>query len=144
MIRLGRRYRYAAVHKLWSDRLSADENLRTFGKCANAHGHGHSYVIELVVAREDTDESERVIDPRELDRIAATVLAPRFDHADLNASFGPGFIPTGENLARKVWELVEPQLPPDTLQEIELEETAKNRFRIRRSTGPSRQQPEEV
>jgi len=136
MIRLGRRYRYPAVHKLWSDRLSAEENLCTFGKCANPNGHGHTYGIELVVGRESTCESGRVIDPRELDRIAATVLAPRFDHADLNASFGPGFIPTGENLARKIWELVEPQLPDNMLQEIELEETAKNRFRIRR--------PEEV
>lgn len=140
MIRLGRRYRYPAVHKLWSDRLSPEANVQTFGKCANPNGHGHSYVIELVVGGDDVDASGRVIDPAELDRIARTVLAPRFDHADLNTSFGPGFIPTGENLVRRIWELVEPQLPYAMLQEIELEETVKNRFRIRRSNmapGPN-------
>lgn len=137
MIRLGRRYRYPAVHKLWSESLSAEANARVFGKCANPNGHGHSYVIELVVGREAPDASGRVIDPRELDRVAAIVLAPRFDHADLNRSFGPGFIPTGENLVRKIWELVDPQFPGAMLLEVELEETAKNRFRIARAMTPA-------
>jgi len=137
MIRLGRRYRYPAVHKLWSESLSTEANVRVFGKCANPNGHGHSYVIELVVGREAPDASGRVIDPRELDRVAATVLAPHFDHADLNRSFGPGFIPTGENLVRKIWELVDPQFPDAMLLEVELEETAKNRFRIARAMTPA-------
>jgi 6-pyruvoyltetrahydropterin/6-carboxytetrahydropterin synthase len=131
MIRLGRLYRYPAVHKLWSARMSEVENRAVFGKCANPNGHGHTYVIELVVGREDVDESGRVTNPRELDRIAGTVLAPRFDHADLNKSFGPDFIPTGENLVEKVWELIEPQLSGVRLLEVEVEETPKNRFRIR-------------
>lgn len=144
MIRMGRRYRYNAVHKLWSDRLSPEANLSTFGKCANPNGHGHTYVIEIVLGRDAVDPSGRVFDPQELDRIARTTLSPRFDHADLNRSFGPGFIPTGENLVHKVWELVEPHLPDDLLQEVELEETAKNRFRIRRSPTSSGAQSEEV
>jgi hypothetical protein len=72
-----------------------------------------------------------VIHPRELDRIAGIALAPRFDHADLNKSFGPGFIPTGENLVERIWQIIESHLTGVRLLEVEVEETPKNRFRIR-------------
>ena len=30
-------------------RLSAEENRATYGKCNNPHGHGHNYVVEVLV-----------------------------------------------------------------------------------------------
>jgi 6-pyruvoyl tetrahydropterin synthase len=44
---LGRRYRFAASHRLHTDKLSEDENARVFGKCNNPYGHGHNYVLEI-------------------------------------------------------------------------------------------------
>ena len=49
-VELGRRYRFAASHRLHSDRLSESENVRLYGKCNNPHGHGHNYVVEIAVS----------------------------------------------------------------------------------------------
>ena len=46
----GRRYTISASHRLHTDALSAEENRATYGKCNNPHGHGHNYVVEVMVA----------------------------------------------------------------------------------------------
>ena len=40
-----RRYRFCAAHRLHTDLLSPEENWAAFGKCNNANGHGHNYVV---------------------------------------------------------------------------------------------------
>ena len=45
----GRRYTLSASHRLHTDALSAEENRATYGKCNNPHGHGHNYVVEVLV-----------------------------------------------------------------------------------------------
>ena len=45
----GRRYLLSASHRLHTDALSVDENRATYGKCNNPHGHGHNYVVEVLV-----------------------------------------------------------------------------------------------
>ena len=45
----GRRYMLSASHRLHSQALSAEENRAVYGKCNHPHGHGHNYVIELLV-----------------------------------------------------------------------------------------------
>ena len=45
----GRRYMLSASHRLHTDVLSADENRAVYGKCNNPNGHGHNYVIEVLV-----------------------------------------------------------------------------------------------
>ena len=46
-VELGRRYRFAASHRLHSEKLSDEENCRIYGKCNNPYGHGHNYVVEV-------------------------------------------------------------------------------------------------
>src|SRR6059036_2370947 len=43
MVYLTRRYRFSAAHRLHNDALTAEENLRVYGKCNNPYGHGHNY-----------------------------------------------------------------------------------------------------
>ncbi len=45
----GRRYMLSASHRLHTDSLSAEENRAAYGKCNNPHGHGHNYVVEVLV-----------------------------------------------------------------------------------------------
>jgi 6-pyruvoyltetrahydropterin/6-carboxytetrahydropterin synthase len=57
-----------------------------------------------------------VIDLSELKAIVNATVIERFDHADLNAD--PLFrerIPTTENIALVVWDLLAPKLGPDRL-----------------------------
>jgi len=52
MILLTRKAEFSASHYYWSEQLSAEENLRLFGKCANRNGHGHNYTLEVTVEGE--------------------------------------------------------------------------------------------
>jgi 6-pyruvoyltetrahydropterin/6-carboxytetrahydropterin synthase len=60
-----------------------------------------------------------VIDLGQLKQIVHTTVIERFDHADLNAD--PLFrerMPTTENIAIAVWELLAPELGPDRLARV--------------------------
>ena len=46
-MRVTRRYRFAASHRLHSTALSEDENRELYGKCSNPFGHGHDYVLDV-------------------------------------------------------------------------------------------------
>jgi len=46
-VELGRRYHFAASHRLHSAQLSEAENCRIYGKCNNPYGHGHNYTVEV-------------------------------------------------------------------------------------------------
>ena len=50
MIRLTRRYRFSATHRLHSPDLSEEANREVFGKCNNPFGHGHDYVLDVSAA----------------------------------------------------------------------------------------------
>ena len=52
MIYLTRRADFSASHYYHDPQLSAEENARVFGKCANLNGHGHNYVLEVTVKGE--------------------------------------------------------------------------------------------
>ena len=50
----GRRYTISASHRLHAQALSAEANRAVYGKCNNPHGHGHNYVVEVLVAWSST------------------------------------------------------------------------------------------
>ena len=45
----GRRYLLSASHRLHSRALTPEENRAAYGKCNNPHGHGHNYVVQVLV-----------------------------------------------------------------------------------------------
>ena len=49
---------FAAAHRLHCRQLSEEENRRIFGKCNNAHGHGHNYRLEVTVSAPLPPEGE--------------------------------------------------------------------------------------
>jgi 6-pyruvoyltetrahydropterin/6-carboxytetrahydropterin synthase len=60
-----------------------------------------------------------VIDLGELKRIVGETVVDRFDHADLNADvLFRSRVPTTENLAIAVWELLAPKLGSDRLWRV--------------------------
>ncbi len=51
-VRLTRRFRFSASHRLHSGLLSEDENREVYGKCNNPYGHGHDYVMDVSIRGE--------------------------------------------------------------------------------------------
>ena len=102
--------RFAAAHRYrrpdWSDARNAD----VFGACANPSFHGHSYVCDVTVRGEIDPETGFVADLGLLDRVLAAEVTARFDHRNINTDvpeFADGrLVPTGENLARFIYERV--------------------------------------
>ena len=127
----GRRYTLSASHRLHSDALSNDENRATFGKCNNPHGHGHNYVVEVLVGGPVSPDTGMAINMATLDEVVQTSIIQRFDHANLN--FDPLFanqVPTTENLCREVYTLLKTVIPTGKLEYVRVEETENNFFQF--------------
>ncbi len=104
----GRRYMLSASHRLHTPALTAEENRAAYGKCNNAHGHGHNYFVEVLVGGAVDAETGMVVDLVALDETVRTRVLDRFDHANLNLD--PLFadrVPTTENFCRTIFDLLQ-------------------------------------
>jgi len=125
----GRRFRMSASHRLHTDALSDDENRAAYGKCNNPQGHGHNYVIEVLVGGEVDPETGMVVNLATLDEVVQTSVLERFDHTNLNLD--PLFVnqvPTTENLIKVLFEVLKDALPTGKLEYVRVEETENNFF----------------
>jgi 6-pyruvoyltetrahydropterin/6-carboxytetrahydropterin synthase len=103
MIELTRCYRFPAAHVLSRDDLSAAENERMYGKCANPGGHGHNYGIEVTVTGPVDERTGEVMSRDRLDALVAERVLSRFAHRLLNDDDEfADLVPTAENIARVV------------------------------------------
>lgn len=122
MIRVTKRVEFCAAHHYANPQWSQEENRRVFGKCSNVHGH--NYVLEVTVEGEPSPETGMVMDLKALKDVIRSAVLDRLDHRDLNQDV-PYFkekIPTPENLAVVVWELLEPRLEGCRLYRVRLYE----------------------
>lgn len=131
-MRLTRRYRFAASHRLDVPALSAEENRRLFGKCNNPYGHGHDYVLDVTVEGAP-DDSGQVVNRREMDVLVGQRVLEKLDHRNLNCDVDElrGTVPTTENLAGAIRRMLEQgwSLPP-RLARVRISETDRNIFEL--------------
>ena len=108
---LTRRVSFAAAHRYRIAEWSEEKNAQTFGLCARPNYHGHSYTCDITVAGDIDKTTGFCVDLGLLDRILATEVRERFDHRNITLDvpeFADGkLIPTGENLARFIFERVD-------------------------------------
>lgn len=126
---LSRRYTLSASHRLYAHSLSEADNLATYGKCANPHGHGHNYVVEVTVGGDVDQITGMVCDLADLDRCVHTTVIDRFDHMNLN--FDESFtdeVPTTENLCIAIYNLLSARFTLAALERVRVEETLNNFF----------------
>ncbi|MFL5463216.1 MAG: 6-pyruvoyl trahydropterin synthase family protein [Gemmatimonadaceae bacterium] len=112
---LTRRVSFSAAHRYSRPDWSDEKNASTFGACAWPNFHGHSYVCDVTVSGPIDDETGFAVDLGVLDRILAEQVKQRFDHRNINLDVGEfadgKLVPTGENLARFIFERVDRELP---------------------------------
>jgi 6-pyruvoyltetrahydropterin/6-carboxytetrahydropterin synthase len=125
----GRRYMLSASHRLNCDALTPEQNRAAYGKCNNPHGHGHNYIVEVLVGGEIDPETGMVINLVDVDKAVHTSVLERFDHTNLNLdSLFASVVPTTENLCKAIFGLLKSGLKAGELEYVRVEETENNFF----------------
>lgn len=111
---LTRRTGFAAAHRYRRPEWDDATNERVFGLCARPSFHGHSYTCDVTVRGPIDETTGFVVDLGVLDEILRREVRERFDHRNINTDvpeFADGrLVPTGENLARFIFERVQAAL----------------------------------
>lgn len=111
---LTRRVRFGAAHRYRRPDWSDARNEEVFGLCARENFHGHTYVCDISVSGKIDEVTGMVVDLGRLDDILRHEVVERFDHRNINLDvpeFAEGkLVPTGENLARFIFERVQQAL----------------------------------
>ena len=137
-MRVTRRYRFSASHRLHAHSLSDAENRALYGKCNNPFGHGHDYVVEVSVRGPVDMQTGLAVNTAALDALVREQVIQAFDRRNLNTEI-PEFqttTPTTENLGRQIhrrlnaeWDRAFPGRVP-ALERIRIAETERNIFEI--------------
>jgi len=128
-VALGRRYHFAASHRLHTTKLSEEENSRVFGKCNNPYGHGHNYTLEVRFSGPVDPATGMIANLAELDSFVNERVIEPFDHRSLQDDV-PAFrelVPTTENLCTEVFQRLK-SFPAAKLEAVRIEETSNNSF----------------
>lgn len=129
-----RQVHFNSAHRLHNPARSAAWNRRTFGRCAEVHGH--NYVLEVTVCGRPDPATGYVIDLGELKAILNAAVADKCDHRDLaQVDFLRGVIPSTENLVVAFWRQIEPRIQAGRLHCIRLYETPRNFAEYRGPAG---------
>jgi 6-pyruvoyltetrahydropterin/6-carboxytetrahydropterin synthase len=138
-MRVTRRYRFAASHRLHSPAFTEDGNRELYGKCSNPYGHGHDYILDVAAIGPVNPVSGQVVHVPTLDRLVSEQVLKDFDHHYMNADVSEfkTLVPTSENIIRVIedrliarWSDAFPGEWP-RLEGIRLRETKRNVFELK-------------
>ncbi len=124
MIYLTRKAEFASSHFYRNPQWSDEQNITVFGKCANTHGHGHNYTLEVTVAGEIDPLTGFVVDLKLLKDVLEAEVVSVYDHRHLNYEV-PEFasvIPTTENIAVAIWNRLDGKVPHAQLHRVRVYE----------------------
>ncbi len=128
VIQVTAKYELAAAHQLWNAEWDTQRNFQEFGKCSNAAGHGHNYLLEVTVEAPVLPEgSQQLISLEKLDETVNQHIIEPFDHKNLSHDL-PQFqnlIPTVENMVRVFWDILAPHFAEPRLGRIAVWETPR-------------------
>jgi 6-pyruvoyltetrahydropterin/6-carboxytetrahydropterin synthase len=126
---LTRRYLFSASHRLHSPEMSDAENVATYGKCNNPHGHGHNYALEVTVSGRVDETTGMVCNLVDLDECVEREVLSRYHLENLNTrkEFDVT-VPTTENLCIGIFEILQRSFSQAHLERVRLEETMMNSF----------------
>ena len=128
IVTVTRRLTFNAAHRVHNPELSDAENDRLFGKCNNPNWHGHNYELEVSVRGPVEPGTGYVMDLARLKDVVTREIIEKVDHRNLNldVDFMRDVIPTTENLAVRIWEILSKAIAPAKLALITLRESENN------------------
>ena len=125
---------FCAGHRLFNPEFSDEKNREIFGDCSNPNGHGHNYVLEATVTGQIDQDTGMIINLKHLKKVIEAEIIAKVDHKNLNmdVDFMKGVIPTTENFAQKIWEILDRELGSNLLDKIVIWESENNKIEISR------------
>uniref|UniRef100_A0A1B6CK27 6-pyruvoyl tetrahydrobiopterin synthase n=1 Tax=Clastoptera arizonana TaxID=38151 RepID=A0A1B6CK27_9HEMI len=121
--------KFSACHRLHSPDLNDEENLQTYGKCNNFHGHGHNYTVEVTLRGPVTADTGMVMNINDLKVIINKAIMEPMDHKNLDKDvpYFKNVVSTTENVAIFIWNNIKHELTDSSiLYEVKIFETDKN------------------
>jgi 6-pyruvoyltetrahydropterin/6-carboxytetrahydropterin synthase len=133
MVYVTRREVFSAAHRIFNPELTDEENFKLYGKCSNPNWHGHNYILEVTVAGEIDPSTGYVLDMNTLKEVIKSNIIDKTDHKNLNTEtdFMKGIIPSSENIANAIWNVLVDKIPKGKLYSVKLYETENNYFEIK-------------
>lgn len=126
---------FSAAHRLYIERLTDEENERIFSTCSNVNGHGHDYKVQIRVTGNIDPKTGMIVRLEELDALTESVLEG-LDHKrlDKEVSYFQENQPTGENIAKYIWDRLSNELG-ESLVYISVGESDKSYFEYFEEAG---------
>lgn len=128
LVYVTRRVHFNAAHRMHNPRWDDARNAEVFGKCNHVNWHGHNYELEVTLVGSPDPDTGYVADLSRLAQMLERELLEKVDHKNLNldVDFMQGIIPSSENFAIQIWQVLEPLVAPAKLHAIKLYETPRN------------------
>ncbi|MDA9747740.1 6-carboxytetrahydropterin synthase [bacterium] len=128
MISVTRKSHFNAAHRLHNNEWSDEKNNNFYGLCNNKNYHGHNYDLEVTVKGEIDPESGYLVDMKVLSNIIEENICKKFDHKNLNLDTTEfkNLIPTAENIAVVIWNILREKIDKKLKLSIKLFETPRN------------------
>jgi len=123
-----RKEHFNAAHRLFNPDWSDEKNNAVFGKCNNPNFHGHNYELIVKVTGMPDPETGYVYDMKILSDIIKENIIEKFDHKNLNLDTNEfkELIPTAENIAMVIWNILKTKIENEYDLKIILYETERN------------------
>ena len=121
-----RRAEFSASHVCGQSSLTPEQNRDLYGLAANPKGHGHNYVLEVTLEGDPDPVTGMIFDLKTLKEVIQKNVVEPMDHRFLNYEVPElaGKIPTCENVARVIWNLLDPKITQGKLHRVRLYESA--------------------
>jgi 6-pyruvoyltetrahydropterin/6-carboxytetrahydropterin synthase len=125
---------FSAGHRLYNPAFSDQKNREVFEACSNPNSHGHNYRLEVQITGPINPETGMIVNLKGMKKIIDEEVVSKVDHMNLNTDvdFMTGIIPTTENLAVKIFEILDRKIGKGLLSRVILWETDNNRAEVSR------------
>ena len=123
-----RKEHFNAAHRLHNPNWDEAKNEQVFGKCNNANWHGHNYELIVKLVGEPDPETGYVYDMKLLSDLIKKHVTDKFDHRNLNLDVEEfkNLIPTAENIAVVIYNILRKEIDSALDMKITLYETERN------------------
>jgi len=123
-----RKSHFNAAHRIFNPAWDDRKNEEVFGLCSLPNYHGHNYDLVVKLTGEINPETGYVFDMKELKEIVDVHIVKRYDHKNLNIDVEDfkTVIPSAENIAVAIWNILRNKIPGEYAIGIVLYETERN------------------